>query len=136
MSAVLMAASMPRASLGSGVSLTEQFIEKIGAGSVTVTGSYLLDNDGTVRDHTNAILETWLAFGLNSDFEARATKQSGSNPTTGTLNTWLALSSDRIWTMDGPAGFVTTTTLLIEIRDVATSTVQDSAVIIIQVDNT
>jgi hypothetical protein len=137
--ALLMAASMPRNSGGGGgtlVSITPQSIFKIGNGTGTVTGSYKLAADGKVYNHTGAVLETWLISGVNSDYEARATHQSGSALTTGTMDTWLALSSDRTWTLDAASPTSKTSVFLIEIRDVATSTVQDSASITLDVENT
>lgn len=134
--ALLMAASMPRAAAGGGVSINDRTVFKGGNGTVTVQATYILDHYGTVRNHNLAILETWLLSGAAGDYESRATLQSGTTPTTGTMNTWQALSSDESWSLAVAAGSTDTSVILVEIRDVATSTVQDSASITLQVDNT
>lgn len=67
---------------------------------------------------------TWLNSGAAGDYEIRATLQSGSVDS-GTTGSWLALSSSRSWSID-EASNIQQAELLIEIRDVATSTVIDS----------
>jgi hypothetical protein len=62
---------------------------------------------------------TWLLSGVNSDYEIRATEvsQSGSATRTGTLNTWMAMSSDRTWRITKTSGTgVTDWVLDMEIR--------------------
>lgn len=71
---------------------------------------------------------------VNSSYEIRLTVTSGASPTSGSAtNTWLNLSSSRNWSLITPDpdpsfsfGARNSASWLIEIRDVATQTVQDS----------
>lgn len=135
--ALLMAASMPRAaSSGAGsVSISFQNIIKVGTGATSVTASYTLDSDGKVYKNASAELETWLISGAAADFEARATLQNGSTPTSGTMDTWLALSSDRTWSLTAAAGVSDGCQFLIEIRRASDGVILDSASIQLDVYN-
>lgn len=133
--ALLMAASMPRAAAGLGVSITAQTFARVGTGSSSTTGSYTLDSDGNVYKHGPALLETWLVSGAAGDYEVMATLQSGSSPTAGTMGSWLALSSDRTWSLTVGAGTEDHTTFLVEIRRASDGMILDSATITINVDN-
>jgi hypothetical protein len=135
--ALLMAASMPRSSGGSGaVTLTSRTVTKVGNGTASVTGTYWLYLSGSVKDQSLTNLETWLHSGVSTDYEARATFQSGDALTSGTLGSWLNLSTSRSWSLTAAAGSDLASSFLVEIRDVATSTVQASANITINVLNT
>jgi hypothetical protein len=93
-------------------------------GTNTPTGDVLKTNSSGLY----AIDYTWMLAGVTSDYEIRATVISGSNPTAGdALNTWLPLSTARKWDyqVSGKAKYIDGT-ILFEIRDTATSTVQDS----------
>lgn len=67
------------------------------------------------------------------EYEARATLTAGTNPTTGTMDTWQDLGTTRAWenlcSTDGDDS--ETSTLLIEIRDAVTKIVLASATIIL-----
>jgi hypothetical protein len=65
---------------------------------------------------------TWLLSGTGSNYEARVTKTAGDDLTTGTVNTWLALSSTRSWGLtETRNGFFSKTfTGTLEIRDAST----------------
>ena len=89
-------------------------------GSSTLSGGYSGTTNGT-----NWVTPT----GSASNYEVRATLQSGSNPNTGTMNTWLACTSDRAWTISITGFNDVQSVILIEIRDSATQTVRDSATI-------
>lgn len=73
----------------------------------------------------------WLLAGVNTAYEVRFTQVSGQAPTTGTLNTWQALSTDR------ELGYTITTNgysskigvFTIEIRRVSDSVVVASATV-------
>lgn len=101
-------------------------------GSVTV-------DKGNVGSYTNIGWASPTSTGIGSDYEIKATKTSGiSNPTGPTLGTWHSLSSSRQWTLSvGPNSYpeVKSCTLSIEIRDAATSTVQDTASIVMEVES-
>ncbi len=69
-------------------------------------------------------------IGIGNDFQIRATLLSGTAPTDGSpLNTWLTMNVNRSW---GNSIFVVgtlTSDLQIDIRDVATMTIQDTGFI-------
>jgi hypothetical protein len=67
------------------------------------------------------------------EYEARATLTAGTNPTTGTMDTWQDLGTTRAWeNLDATNGDSTTTsTILIEIRDAVTKVVLESATIVL-----
>lgn len=75
-----------------------------------------------VTDGTNWVTPTSAA----SNYEVRATKVSGVNPS-GLLNTWLPCTSDRYWTLLIVGGGQESCVLTIEIRDTATGTIRDTA---------
>lgn len=82
-----------------------------------------------------AIPGEWLVNGVNSDYEVRATEvqQSGIAARTGTLNTWMVLSSDRTWRMTKTSGTgMCEWELTIEIRRASTGQVLDSANIMLR----
>lgn len=98
----------------------------------SVTASVQYNSDGSVATSPSSS-STWFsptASGTGDDYEIYVSVSSGSTPS-GTLNTWLALSSARQWsvtdTNDGPSSV--TTTLSVQVRDVATETVQDTATV-------
>lgn len=71
---------------------------------------------------------------IGSDYEVMATQisSSGAGSLVGTVGVWTLISSFQLWTWEVTGNNVevfTTTDLLIEIRDLATSTLQDSATI-------
>jgi hypothetical protein len=72
-------------------------------------------------------------FGAASDFEVKA-EYTGDTPT-GTFSTWLALSSTRTWTMVNGSPGILTADITLEIRDVATSTIQDTATITLSAED-
>ena len=120
---------------GGTVSISNLTVSKTVIGSAA-TAAYRIDNDGTVKNHDLTTLETWLISGLASDYEVRATLTSGTTPTAGTMGSWLNCGTDRTWSnTDNTAnGVSVTSTMLIEIRDVATSTVQDNASVTVEAE--
>lgn len=104
-------------------------------GSSPASAAYKLGSNG-VGYITNAsgsyaaIASEWLLSGSNSDYEVRATENVGT-VTSGTVGSWLALSSNREWIITATSLVVeyNSCELLIEIRLVSTGVVQDSAVI-------
>lgn len=121
-----------------------------GGVTITVTGASISDtgsnpNDGTAglrvnRDGTidryrqnlsgYSYLNDWAdpaAADVGDDYEVRLTVNSGASPTHGnTTGTWLALSAARYWWLNRSTLGTSTAEWLIEIRDVATQTLQDS----------
>lgn len=118
------------------VNLNDQQVTDSGVG-VLARASYTLKTTGQAR-HDELALGTggdyaneWtspVTDGFGADFEARATTTSGT-PGTGTTGTWLALSSDRVWSRSRNAGTPGTTEWIItvEIRRTSDQVVVDSA---------
>ena len=116
------------------VAITNQSVSRVASTSLTAT--YTLNTSGIVQKTeggSTTTLETWLQAGAAGDYEVRATKLSGDSPTGSALATWLPLSSTQAWTLTDAVndGIPLTCTLTVEIRDTATSTVQDTASITI-----
>lgn len=90
-------------------------------------------SDGNIDRQVNIWVNDWddwgtpNGVGIGADFEIRATKTSGLTPSGSALSTWLPLSADQSWYFSRTSTGTSSCTLTIEIRDVATSTVQDSA---------
>jgi len=104
--------------------------------STATQATYTLNTSGIVQKSeggTTTTLETWLLAGASSDYEVRATVSSGTTPTGSATASWLSLSSTQAWTLQDAVvdGIPLTCVLLVEIRDVATNTVQTSASITI-----
>ena len=99
----------------------------------TATATLTAESDGEVSGVGSTGLTTpdwWSAapdVGVGADYEIRATLLSGTTPTSGTLGTWLSLSSNRSWSMVRSTDGTSSCSLTIEIRDTATSTVQGTA---------
>lgn len=96
--------------------------------SITVS----FTNTGLVQISQNSFPSvtqyTWLLSGAASDYQIRATLNSGTL-TSGVTGSWLNFGQS--WNVTRTTNVVgtSTATITIEIRDVATSTVQDSGVI-------
>lgn len=139
MQALLSATSL--SSGGAPVSIINRTVGNTGTGAATISVGYRLDNDGKAYKltPTSVLLETWLDTGTAGQFEVQATRQSGAGTASvsgSALGTWLALSADRDWSISAAAGTSKSIELLVEIRDVATHTVQDSATITLDLVNT
>lgn len=138
MSGVILAISRPRtvaAGGGGAVAITNQVITKIGTGASSATANIAYKSSGTVLDNMGAVRENWLITGVGADYDIRATLQSGTNPTTGTMGTWLNLGTSRTWQNTAIAGTNLSSVFLIEIRNATTLVVLDSATIDIEVQN-
>ena len=112
--------------------ITDRSVSKDGAGSQTAI--YTVSNDGTIRNHANTLLETWLPSGAAaSSYDVRATYQSGTSPS-GTFGSWLNLATSRSWSINNSAQDDSTITgvILIEISLTGQATALDSATITIQ----
>lgn len=105
----------------------------------TSSAGYELNADGIAYEGVNgsysAISGEWLLAGSASDFEVRATLNSGTTPS-GTLGSWVALSTTRTWELSAPSGQVRSCELTVEIRRASDSTVVATATITIDADNT
>jgi hypothetical protein len=104
-----------------------------GGGGFAAT-AYRVASDGFVYTAANSTgtysqQEQWISnVALVGDYEVRATA-SGDTPTGSALNTWLALSTTRSWDLTASPGNFLSTTLTVEIRDTATSTVRATATV-------
>ena len=116
---------------GPRVSITDQTAFHSVLSPGTATAGYRLSNTGVVQTKgaSYADKETWLLSGLNSECECRATYATGDALSTGTMNSWLALSSTREWTLVATSGVEKANTTLIEIRNAATGMVLDSCTV-------
>jgi hypothetical protein len=105
---------------GDRISLSGVAVSSVGAGTQTAT--YTLESDGDVMSATtdggSVDAGDWIDPKANapSDYEVQATLVSGTL-STGTTGSWLALSSNRSWTLQRvTVGVATQVTLTIEIR--------------------
>jgi hypothetical protein len=105
---------------GDRISLSGVSVSSVGAGTQTAT--YTLESDGDVMSATtgggSVDQGDWIDPKANapSDYEVQATLVSGTL-STGTTGSWLALSSNRSWTLQRvTVGAATQVTLTIEIR--------------------
>jgi hypothetical protein len=83
---------------------------------------------------TTLITGEWatpVTAGVGSNYQVRATLSTGTTPTGPALGTWWTINTARQWSVtDTIADSVpVTSTIVISIRDVATSTIQDTATI-------
>jgi hypothetical protein len=120
---------------GGTVAISNQYVLMFDASSATA--GYRLDSDGAAYQTVFsgayvAIGGEWLLSGSAADYEARATKVSGTTPS-GTLGSWLALSSDRTWSLTTTAGNASCV-LTIEIRNATTLAVLDTATITLEAE--
>jgi hypothetical protein len=117
------------------VSISDQSVSDTAISPISASASYVINSDGSVRDHDGLLLETWLDAGAASTFQVRATLTSGSTPG-GTLNTWLACSTTREWTVTGSSPVPVGCVLLIELRHATTLVVLDSASVTMSAERT
>lgn len=112
------------------VQLNDQSISAVAVGG-TATASYAISNTGNVIGTPGGTLEAWLTGtgATASNYEVMATLASGSVAVTGTLSSWLSCGSYNQWSLSNPTqnNSVRTSVLTVQIRDVATHTVQASA---------
>lgn len=112
------------------VSIVNQTISKSGAGAGQTAG-YRVNTSGIIeslKGGVYATLETWLVNGVASDYEVYFTAGGKSPLTTGTTGAWLALSSSREVTLTtASASDTLTATVTVQIRQVSTGVVQDTA---------
>lgn len=125
-------AALAETSTVGAVSISNQNINALGFGTQTV--SYQILTAGTVRrivNGTTTTLETWLNSGSASDYQVRVTDGGPDGITSGdATGTWLTLNTNYSWTLEETvSGNTSQTVLTVEIRDVATSTVQDTATV-------
>lgn len=108
--------------LGSGSSsiVTAQTVAVSALSTSTATASVVFRANGSQATGENGSLSTignWVnpAFAAN-EWEIRATLDSGVTPSVGTLNTWEALTSDRIWSLSRLSVGISECSLTFEFR--------------------
>lgn len=93
---------------------------------------YTLKSNGVAykgEGPTETSLGNWVTpTGSASNYEVYATLSSGSL-TTGTTGSWLALSSNRLWSVEASGNNGQSAVIVVEIRRIGTTTVLDSATI-------
>lgn len=92
-------------------------------------GAYLLNQATYVR-----VTDEWKGSGSAADYEVRATIVSGTL-TTGTVGSWVSLSTTRGWDRENSTSLASTTVLTIEIRRASDSVVLTTATITLEVSN-
>lgn len=116
---------------GSGVSITNQTVNALGSGYQEA--GYQLTNTGIANGLYNGATsyrENWLNSGSPADYEVRVTDIGGGLIGGSGAGSWLSLGTTRQWWVgESFSGASISNNILVEIRDVATSTVQDSATI-------
>lgn len=120
------------------VSLSNETISALSVSPADASASYRLNANGLVqgiRNGSTATEGTWLLGGSAGAFEVRATTVSGSLDS-GTTGSWLNMGSTHTWTRTRTADTSGTSqwTGTIEIRDVATQTLQASATVTLEAE--
>jgi hypothetical protein len=124
---------------GAVIAISNQTINDTTGASRAATAGYRLTSGGQVQSQINAtfaFLEQWCVPAAQAgNYEARVTVTSGSL-STGTAGSWLALTSNQTWTRTASIGSANTCVFTVEIRQVGTTTVLDSATITLEADAT
>ena len=117
---------------GDKISLSGVSVSSVGSGSQTAT--YTLESDGDVVTATtpggSIDAGDWIdpKASAPSDYEVQATLNAGTL-TSGTTGSWLALSSNRTWTLQQVVvGTATQVSLTIEIRKGSGATLASATV--------
>ena len=117
---------------GDKISLSGVAVSSVGAGSQTAT--YTLESDGDVVRATTPLgssdIGDWIdpKASAPSDYEVQATLNSGTL-TSGTTGSWLALTSNRSWTLTrATVGAADQVNLTIEIRKGSGATLASATV--------
>lgn len=119
------------------VQLSNQSVTKITINS-TAVASYAINSNGNVVGVPGGTLEAWLTGtgATSSNYEVMASQTSGS-PVSGSLGTWLNCGSSNAWSIanGNRNNSVITGVISVQIRDVATHTVQASASITLSAES-
>jgi hypothetical protein len=117
---------------GDQIALSGVAVSSVGSGSQTAT--YTLESDGDVVRATTPLgssdIGDWITpkASAPSDYEVRATLNSGTL-TSGTTGSWLALTSNRSWTLtQATVGAADPVDLTIEIRKGSGATLASATV--------
>lgn len=128
---------------GPRVSIVDDSFGKVSISPANAFAGYRLHTDGTIDGTSGTTLNwgldrgRWLISGSNSDYEVRATLNTGAlDGGSSVTGSWLVLSTIRSWwcqvTSDSEA--LSAANLTIEIRDAITLVVLDTATIAISAE--
>ena len=95
-------------------------------GTITATGNLTSYSDTNWYEPTTT--------GIGSSYQVQVTASGDTSSLTGTLNSYQTISSARSWTLS-TSTTPQAVTLSVSVRDVATSTVQDTATITMSVES-
>lgn len=119
------------------ISITDQNISYSSGGLTQSTAGYRLNANGQAEaneQNSYSTLEQWCTpTSAASNYEVRATMNYGTLAS-GTVGSWLALSSSREWTVFASIGTNEQAGFTVEIRRTGTTTVLDSATITLEAD--
>lgn len=123
------------------ITISNQSISDLASG--TAYAYYTVNTNGQIQQSTDingtnpTNLEQWCTPVTGaSNFEVRVSNVTGAGLDTGTINTWLPLSSTRTWGMEeSVSGQSKLTSFTVEIRKIGTSTILDSATIDLSVES-
>jgi len=90
--------------------------------AISSAGTYAASSDTTGTGEYGADSGTWMTAGTNTDFEVRLTG-TGDTPSGRALNTWLATSTTRSWTITNPGSTTMVFIGTLEFRIAGDSTV-------------
>ncbi len=93
-------------------------VSEIGVGAVTVSTTFSSNGQQfTTINGSNSIIGNWINIPIKAnEWEVRATLVSGSPLTSGTLGTWLPLTSSRSWGLSRTVAGTSESVLTFEFR--------------------
>jgi len=120
------------------ITLTDQSAFDFSGGARNATTGYRLTSGGlaqTLEYLTYTTKETWCTpTGEAVNYEALVNNVSGSGLSSGTVGTWVALSTTQTWTLVATPGNGELTSFDVSIRRAGTTTVLDTATITLESD--
>lgn len=129
---------------GPRVSIVDDSFSKVSIDPTDAFAGYRLHSDGTIDGTAGTTLNwaldrgLWLLSGINSNYEARATLNTGAlDAGSSVTGSWLVLSTTRSWWCQITAGLnVQQANLTVEIRDAVSLAVLDTATIVLYAEVT
>jgi hypothetical protein len=114
---------------GGGPTISLSNVSATISGTSTVSATYSVRSDGTVQTN-GSFFENWISDPASAgNYEVQAVLSSGDTPS-GTLGSYLALTSNRTWTLTNPiSGTTKACVLTVTIRKTGTATVLATATI-------
>lgn len=127
-------ASGPTIEIGDGT-ISDVVVSPAGAvATLTIKNDGTISTSGNGGSYTDTAWADPTGVGTGDDYEIQVTATgSGGTSFTGTLGSWVALTTDKSWTLSQTGTGNGSRDLTVSIRDTATSTVQDTASITLSV---